>query len=132
MPHKRETHMVCNLHFPTGTTYFRIWNRRAFQERNPYQFPGRMKNSPYHCPGRGANKQGVPHPTHSAIIREATRSAIGRYETHTVSHMWTFNITSWIWDKWIWAMFELLPTWPDKIFAWPEIIIYDQKWLPSG
>ena len=21
--------MVCNLHFPTGTTYFRIWNRRA-------------------------------------------------------------------------------------------------------
>ena len=24
MPHKRETQMVCNLHFPTGTTYFRF------------------------------------------------------------------------------------------------------------
>ena len=24
MPHKREAQMVCNLNFPTGTTYFRI------------------------------------------------------------------------------------------------------------
>ena len=30
----------------------RIWNRRAFQERKPYQFPGWMKNSPYYSPGR--------------------------------------------------------------------------------
>ena len=83
MLRKRETHMVCNLHFPTGTTYFkffRIWNRRSFHVRKPYQFPGWMKHSPYYCPGRGAsprpprtprlpNKQGVPHPTRSAIGR---------------------------------------------------------------
>ena len=80
MPHKRETQMVCNLHFPTGTTYFWIWNWRAFQERKSYQFPGRMKSSPYYCrrPGREPttsrtprlhNKQGVPHPTSSATGR---------------------------------------------------------------
>ena len=59
------------------TSEFRIWNRRAFQKRKPYQFPGRMKNSHYYCPGRGANpptprlhnKQGVPHPTRSSIGR---------------------------------------------------------------
>ena len=32
--------------------FFRIWNRRAFQKKKPYQFPGWTKNSPYHCPGR--------------------------------------------------------------------------------
>ena len=40
----------------------RIWNRRAFQERKPYQFPGRMKNSPYYWPGRGANPRPPTHP----------------------------------------------------------------------
>ena len=62
----------------------RIWNRRAFQERKPYQFPGRMKNSPYYCPGRGSNprprlhyKQGVPHPTCSATGRPLTYTYCG-------------------------------------------------------
>ena len=41
--------------------FFRIWNRRAFQERKPYQFPGWMKNSPYYCPGRGANPRPPAH-----------------------------------------------------------------------
>ena len=30
--------------------FFRIWNWRVFQERKPYQLPGRMKNSPYYAP----------------------------------------------------------------------------------
>ena len=63
MPHKRETQMVCNLHFPTGTiSEFRIWNRRAFQKRKPGQFPGRMKNSSYYCPrsGREATTSRTP------------------------------------------------------------------------
>ena len=47
---------------PTRTTYFRIWNRNAFQERKPYPFPGRLKNSPYYCPGRGANPRPPAHP----------------------------------------------------------------------
>ena len=63
---------------PTGrTSKFRIWNRRSFQKKKPYQFPGRMKNSSYYCLGPGRepttshtprlhNKQGVPHPTCSA------------------------------------------------------------------
>ena len=46
--------------------FFRIWNRRAFQERKPYQFPGWVKNSPYYCPGRALL---VPHPTSSSIGR---------------------------------------------------------------
>ena len=79
MPHKRETQMVCNLHFPTGTRYlrfFRIWNRRAFQERKPYQFPGWMKNSPCYFPGRGANPRPPSHPdfmrskeSHTLLVR---------------------------------------------------------------
>ena len=80
IPHKRETLMVCNLHFPTGTTYFNFfynfWNRRAFQERKPYQFPGWMKNSPYDCPGRGANPRPPAHPdfitskeSHTLLVR---------------------------------------------------------------
>ena len=55
---------------------FRIWNRRAFQERKPYQFPGRMKNSPYYCPGRGANPRPPAHPdfmtskeSHTLLVR---------------------------------------------------------------
>ena len=55
---------------------FRIWNRRAFQERNPYKFPGRMKNFPYYCPGRGANTQPPAHPgfitskeSHTLLVR---------------------------------------------------------------
>ena len=74
MPHRRETHMVSNLHFPTGTTYFRIWNIRAFLERTPYQFPGRMKNSP--CPGQGTNQRPPAHPdnitnkeSHTLLVR---------------------------------------------------------------
>ena len=76
MPHRRETQMVCNLHFPTGTTYFRIWNIRAFLERTPYQFPGRMKNSPCHCPGQHANQRPPAHPdfltnkeSHTLLVR---------------------------------------------------------------
>ena len=56
--------------------FFRIWNRRAFQERNPYQFPGWMKNSPYYCPGRGANPRPPAHPdfitsreSHTLLVR---------------------------------------------------------------
>ena len=59
---------------------FIIWNIRAFQERKPYQIPGWMKNSPYYIAPVGRelttsrtprlhNKQGVPHPTRSAIGR---------------------------------------------------------------
>ena len=82
--------MVCNLNFPTGTTYLRFFfefgieSRRAFQERmriiciyQSYQFPGWMKNSLLlPRPGREPTtsrthrlhyKQGVPHPTCSAI-----------------------------------------------------------------
>ena len=45
---------------PHGTTSeFRIWNR-AFQERNPYQFPGRMINSPCFCLV-GAQAHDLPH-----------------------------------------------------------------------
>ena len=58
---------------------FRIWNRRAFQERKPYQFPGGMNNSPYYIAPAGRdpttsrtprlhNKQGVPHLTRSTIL----------------------------------------------------------------
>ena len=54
--------MVCNLHFPTGTSEFRIWNRRALQKRKPYQSPGRMTNSLYYCPGWGANPRPPAHP----------------------------------------------------------------------
>ena len=84
MPHKRETQMVCNLHFPKGmTSEFRI-GRENFTMR----FPGRMKNlllgrEPTHPsfitskeshtlpvrPEEGGclfTKQGVPHPTCSA------------------------------------------------------------------
>ena len=46
-----------------GSSECRIWYRRAFQERKPYQFPGRMKkNSPYYCPGRGGNPRPPAHP----------------------------------------------------------------------
>ena len=41
---------------------FRIWNRRAFQKRKPYQFPGRRKNSPYYSFGWGANPRPPAHP----------------------------------------------------------------------
>ena len=75
---------ICSVTYtsPRGlrSSEFRIWNRRAFQERKPYQFPGRMKNSPYYiAPARREpttartpklhNKQGIPHPTRSAIGR---------------------------------------------------------------
>ena len=52
---------------------FRIWNRRAFQERKRDQFPGRMKDSLYYIAptSRLHNKQGVPHPTRSVIGRRA-------------------------------------------------------------
>ena len=33
------------------------------------QFPGRLKNYPYYCPGRGANPRPPAHPTRSAIGR---------------------------------------------------------------
>ena len=56
--------------------FFRIWNRRAFQERKPYQFSGWMKNSPYYCPGRGANPRSPAHPdflaskeSHTLLVR---------------------------------------------------------------
>ena len=56
--------------------FFRIWNRRAFQERKPYQFPGWTKNSPYYCPGRGANPRPPAHPdfitskeSHTLLVR---------------------------------------------------------------
>ena len=64
MPHKRETQMVYNLHFPTGTTYFRVFLEFGieghFKERKLYQFPGWMKNSPYYCPA-GARTHDLPH-----------------------------------------------------------------------
>ena len=56
--------------------FFRIWNRRAFQQRKPYQFPGWMKNSPYYYPGRGANPRPPAHPdfitskeSHTLLVR---------------------------------------------------------------
>ena len=68
--------MVCNLHFPTGTTYsnfLEFGNRRAFQERKPYQFPGRVKNSPYYCPAgaRTHDKQATSPTPYSFGHREA-------------------------------------------------------------
>ena len=61
---------------PRISEFFRIWNRRAFQERKPYQFPGWMKNSPYYCPGRGANPRPPAHPdfitskeSHTLLVR---------------------------------------------------------------
>ena len=47
---------------PRISEFFRIWNRRAFQEIKPYQFPGWMKNSPYYCAGRCANPRPPAHP----------------------------------------------------------------------
>ena len=39
IPHKRETLMVCNLHFPTGTTYFIIFGIEGhFRRENPTSF----------------------------------------------------------------------------------------------
>ena len=35
--------------------------------RKPYQFPGWMKNSPYDCPGRGANPR---PPAHTDFIKK--------------------------------------------------------------
>ena len=76
MAHKRETQMVCNLHFTTYFRLFWIWNRRAFQERKPYKFPGWMQNSPYYYPGRGANPRPPAHPdfitskeSHALLVR---------------------------------------------------------------
>ena len=58
------------------SNFFIIWNRRAFQERKPYQFPGWMKNSPYYFPGRGANPRPPAHPdfitskeSHTLLVR---------------------------------------------------------------
>ena len=72
MPHKRETQM----RGPRISEFCRIWNRRAFQERKLSWLDEKLS---YHCPGRGEpttsrthrlhNKQGVPHPTRSAIGR---------------------------------------------------------------
>ena len=40
---------------------FRIWNRRAIQERKPYQFPGWMKYSPYYIAPAGGRTHDLPH-----------------------------------------------------------------------
>ena len=68
--------------------FFRIWNRRAFQGRKPYQFPGWMKNSPYYFPGRGANPRPPAHPdfiaskeSHILLVRPW-----GGGTTHITSH----------------------------------------------
>ena len=86
--------MVCNLHFPTGTirsSEFRIWNRRAFQERKPYQFPGRMKNSPYYCPGWGASPQSPAHPDFlTSKLRSPTPYSFGHREAVNESFLNTF------------------------------------------
>ena len=47
---------------PRGLPNFRIWTRRAFQKRNPYKFPIKIKNSSCCCPGRGANPRPPAHP----------------------------------------------------------------------
>ena len=62
--------------------FFRIWNRRAFQERKPYQFPGWMKNSPYYCPGRGANPRPPAHPDFITSGSRVTQE----YTLHTEAH----------------------------------------------
>ena len=72
--------MVCNLHFPMGTSEFRIWNRRALQKRTPYQFPGRTKNSSCmtsRTPRLHNNMQGVPHPTRSGYGEASVKSVTG-------------------------------------------------------
>ena len=61
--------------------FFRIWNRRAFQERKPYQFPGWTKNSPYYCPGRGANPRPPAHPNF-ITIKESHTLLVRPYENN--------------------------------------------------
>ena len=70
--------MVCNLHFSTGTSEFRIWNGRAFQKRKPSSFlddktllaiaPAGREPMTSRTP-RLYYKQGVPYPTCSVIGR---------------------------------------------------------------
>ena len=83
MPHKRETQMVCNLHFPTGTTYFRIflnleWKGISEENTLPVSWLDEKLSLLFPRPGREPttsrtprlhSKQGVPRPTRSAIGR---------------------------------------------------------------
>ena len=75
-----ETQMVCNLHFPTETTSeFIIWNGWAFQEKKPYQFPGRMKTLLTIARPWGVNPRPPAYPDFK--------------EPHTIGRRWTSGRT---------------------------------------
>ena len=69
--------MVCNLHFPTRTSEFKIWNRMAFQKRKPYQFPARVK-TPLTIAPAGARTHDLPHTQTSLQVRSPTPYSFGQ------------------------------------------------------
>ena len=71
----------------------------AFRQRKHYQFPGRMKNSPYYCPGRDANPRPPAHPdfltskeSHSVLVHKLVTFTDSR-KTIFIIILYVSNVT---------------------------------------
>ena len=88
--------MVCDLHFPTGTTYFRFFLNLEYKDISgektlPVSWLDEKLSLLLPRPGREPttsrtprlhNKRGVPHPTHSAIGRRFRASYLEVMHLH--------------------------------------------------